>query len=87
MDTVFGVLTLEDMHRLFAPLRQYRRAALAVSGGGDSMALMLLARAWAVQAPEAPELLALTVDHSLRASSRQEAEWVAARATALAISM
>ena len=80
LDTVFGVLTLEDMHRLFAPLRQYRRAALAVSGGGDSMALMLLARAWAGQAPEAPELLALTVDHGLRAGSRQEAEWVAARA-------
>jgi len=55
--------------------------AVAVSGGADSMALLLLAAAWARRRGIA--LTALTVDHRLRAASTAEAEqvatWCAAR--------
>ncbi|MBY0501497.1 MAG: tRNA lysidine(34) synthetase TilS [Alphaproteobacteria bacterium] len=45
--------------------------ALAVSGGSDSMALMLLAQKWAAQ--KGYPIVALTVDHGLRTESRSEA--------------
>lgn len=55
--------------------------AVAVSGGADSMALCLLAGRWA--RAEGVRLVALTVDHGLRAESADEAEtvanWLAAR--------
>jgi len=44
-----------------------RRVAVAVSGGADSLALAVLARAWG-------DAVALIVDHGLRASSAAEAE-------------
>ena len=50
--------------------------AVALSGGADSMALTLLAHAWA-QANNG-RITALTIDHALRAESRHEAEQVAA---------
>ncbi len=50
--------------------------AVAVSGGGDSMALALLLEAWVRE--RGGRLLALTVDHGLRAESRAEAERVGA---------
>ncbi len=77
------MLTPHDIDKLLAPLSRHARVALAVSGGGDSMALMLLACDWAKRAPDAPELVVLTVDHRLRPESRQEAEWVAEQASAL----
>ena len=46
-----------------------RPLAVALSGGGDSVALTLLADAWARQAGR--ELLILTVDHCLRPESAQ----------------
>lgn len=51
--------------------------ALAVSGGADSMALALLARDYCV--PRGGRLLALVVDHGLRAESAQEARLTASR--------
>lgn len=58
-----------DLDALLAP---GERIALAVSGGPDSMALLLLAAA------ARPGLIhAATVDHGLRATSRAEAEAVA----------
>jgi tRNA(Ile)-lysidine synthase len=53
-----------------------RPVAVALSGGGDSVALLLAAQAWA-QARGRP-LLALTVDHGLQA---QSAAWSEACAT------
>jgi tRNA(Ile)-lysidine synthase len=50
-----------------------RRLAVAVSGGPDSLALLLLAAA-----ARPGEIIAATVDHGLRDGSRAEAEMVAA---------
>ncbi len=51
--------------------------ALAVSGGSDSVALMVLAAAWA-KANGHPLPIVLTVDHGLRPASAAEARQVAA---------
>lgn len=57
------------------------RLAVGVSGGGDSMALVLLADRWVRS--RGGSLLALTVDHGLRPESAAEAarvgDWLAAR--------
>lgn len=61
--------------------------AVAVSGGADSIALALIARAWC--ATHGKQLTALTVDHGLRAASAAEAaqvaQWMQARGIAHAI--
>ena len=68
------------MDRL-GPFERAPRIAVAVSGGADSLALLLLAADWA-QA-RGGSVLALTVDHCLRpeaaAEARQVAAWAAAR--------
>ncbi len=65
----------------FTPLEAYPSAALAVSGGPDSMALMHLASRWLSLKGRAPASIAvLTVDHGLRPESANEAAFVAARA-------
>src|SRR5205823_2951019 len=60
------------------------RLAVAVSGGPDSMALLLLADRWARQ--RGGEAWGLTVDHGLRPESAGEARivagWLAARGMA-----
>ncbi len=57
--------------------------AVAWSGGGDSSALLLLAKDWI--AARGGSLLALHVDHGLRANSAEEAKSLEARARALGI--
>ncbi len=52
-------------------------AAVGVSGGSDSLALMLLLRDWAMSAHLPPPLV-VCVDHGLRADSAAEARKVAA---------
>jgi tRNA(Ile)-lysidine synthase len=51
--------------------------ALAVSGGPDSTALMLLAARWRDSLKTKPKLVAVTVDHGLRKESKGEATAVA----------
>lgn len=63
-------LTLDDFRRRLDALKAPRRYAVAVSGGRDSMALACLA---AADAKAGAEVLALVVDHGLRAESRDEA--------------
>ncbi len=46
---------------------------LAVSGGPDSIALMWLAARWRRALARGPRLLAVTVDHGLRAEAAREA--------------
>ncbi|MCK0198340.1 tRNA lysidine(34) synthetase TilS [Ancylobacter sp. 6x-1] len=66
-----------DLHRLFQSLNQHHRVLLAVSGGPDSTALLLLARLWREELDDGPDLFAATVDHGLRRAAREEAEMVA----------
>ena len=51
------------------------KIAVAVSGGGDSLCLCLLVHQWAQQNQK--QLVALTVDHQLRAESGSESQQVA----------
>jgi tRNA(Ile)-lysidine synthase len=55
--------------------------AIAVSGGSDSLALLLTAHDWAKVSGR--DLLVLTVDHGLRPEAVDEAKGVAARSEAL----
>lgn len=70
-----------SMDRLQPGLAPGQRMAVAVSGGPDSMALLVLAQRWA-----GSQLIALTVDHGLRLESADEAlqvaGWCAARGIA-----
>jgi tRNA(Ile)-lysidine synthase len=52
-----------------------RHVAVAVSGGSDSLSLLLLLKEW--RAKGGPLVSAVTVDHGLRPESLHEAEWVA----------
>ena len=60
-----------------------RPLAVALSGGGDSLALLLIAGAWARKAKR--HLIAFTVDHGLQADSGRWCSWCAERATRLGI--
>lgn len=63
------------------PFERSPRLAVAVSGGADSLALTLLAHAWATE--RNGSVLAITVDHGLRPAASEEARsvgaWLAAR--------
>jgi tRNA(Ile)-lysidine synthase len=63
---------------VFAPFAGLARVALAVSGGADSLALLILAARWRVATPGAPELLVFCVDHGLRPESAEELRFVEA---------
>lgn len=78
-------ITLAEARDLLAPLTRFPRAALAVSGGPDSLALMHLAARARAESGLAFELSVLTVDHGLRASSRDEALMVGRLAAELGL--
>lgn len=75
------MLTLSQADAVFAPLARHGKLLLAVSGGPDSVALMLLAAAWAGK--HETRLSVATVDHGLREGSATEAEIVGHWANAL----
>ncbi len=79
-------ITLSEAQALLAPLMRFPSVALAVSGGPDSLALMHLAARWRAELAQGPRLSVLTVDHGLRAGSRDEAELVGRMASALGFS-
>lgn len=68
---------------LFADLKGQPALVLAVSGGPDSTALMLLAARWRASLKQGPKLIAVTVDHGLRPQAKQEAAAVATLARKL----
>jgi tRNA(Ile)-lysidine synthase len=70
---------------LFADLAENPALVLAVSGGPDSTALMVLMAGWRAQLRTGPKLLAVTVDHGLRPKSRREAERVGCLASQLGL--
>jgi tRNA(Ile)-lysidine synthase len=63
---------LSHLAEVFAPLPKDAVIGVAVSGGSDSVALLLALRAAMPQA----HLCAATVDHGLRAEAKEEALWV-----------
>ena len=70
---------------LFADLQALPVIVLAVSGGPDSTALMLLVARWRDLLKTKPRLIAVTVDHGLRKESKGEAAAVARLARKLNI--
>jgi tRNA(Ile)-lysidine synthase len=69
-------LTTDMIDAALAPLARYGAVALAVSGGGDSRALMEFAADWQARRRHAPRLVVMSVDHGLRPESRGECETV-----------
>ena len=61
---------------LFDPLADASALVLAVSGGPDSTALLMLAARWRRARKRGPKLLAVTIDHGLRRESAREARAV-----------
>jgi tRNA(Ile)-lysidine synthase len=70
---------------LFADLIDQPALVLAVSGGPDSTALMVLAARWRKRHRRAPKLVAVTVDHGLRPEARREAAAVKRLAARLGV--
>lgn len=75
------MLSLASADALLALLAEETALLLAVSGGPDSLALMLLAARWSLR--DKIKTVVATVDHGLRAASREEALSVASEAQAL----
>ena len=72
-----------DMRDLFHCIHDQEKIAVAVSGGSDSLALLLLLVDWASEHKK--DLHCLTVDHGLRAASHNEAGMVASLCAELGI--
>jgi tRNA(Ile)-lysidine synthase len=66
-------ISAQDAKRLFADWKAAPAIILAVSGGPDSIALMWLAARWRRALARGPRLVAVTVDHGLRAEAKREA--------------
>lgn len=72
-----------DPHALFAPVLEFKHVALAVSGGADSLALMLLAHAVAEATNGRDRFIVYTVNHGLRPEAADEVDFVVREATRL----
>ena len=73
MSTAEDAVADDEADVLFGGLGGLPGLVLAISGGPDSTALLLLAARWAKRRKRAPKLLAVTVDHGLRAEGKREA--------------
>ncbi len=78
-------VSAREARSLFANLGHWPELVLAVSGGPDSTALMVLAARWRRGLKRKPRLIAVTVDHGLRAESKREAAAVKRQAKALGL--
>ena len=77
-------LSSADIDALFAPFFRAKALLIAVSGGPDSTALLLMAAEWAKRRGKT-RIEVATVDHGLRPESAEEAKAVAALCTRLGI--
>jgi tRNA(Ile)-lysidine synthase len=66
-------ISSSDAKRLFAEWTAAPALVLAVSGGPDSIAMMWLAARWRRAVKRGPHLVAVTIDHGLRAEAAHEA--------------
>ena len=69
-------ISVRDAKLLFADWKAAPALLLAVSGGPDFIALMWLAARWRSALTRGPRLVAVTVDHGLRAEAAAEAREV-----------
>jgi len=69
-------ISAADAATLFDDLHSAPALVIAVSGGPDSTALLVLAARWRAARKRGPALLAVTVDHGLRPESAREARAV-----------
>lgn len=76
-------ISARDAKGLFADWKAAPALVLAVSGGPDSIALMWLAARWRRTLTHGPRLIAVTVDHGLRAEAAREAREVKRQARTL----
>ena len=75
----------KEAHSLFEGLADHPALVLAISGGPDSTALLLLTARWRASLKHGPKLLAVTIDHGLRPESAAEARAVARFAKKLGV--
>jgi tRNA(Ile)-lysidine synthase len=80
-----AALNAAEARSLFADLADHAVLLLAVSGGPDSTALLWLAARWRKSLKRGPKLVAITVDHGLRAEARREAAAVQRLARSLGV--
>ena len=73
MPTQNAPVSAAEAKAFFSDLEQFPALVLAVSGGPDSTALMVLAARWRQSLESKPALIAVTVDHGLRAQAKREA--------------
>jgi tRNA(Ile)-lysidine synthase len=78
-------ISASEAKRLFADWKAAPAIVLAVSGGPDSTALMWLAARWRRALARGPRLIAVTVDHGLRAEAAREAREVRRLARSLGL--
>jgi tRNA(Ile)-lysidine synthase len=75
-------LSLQKNHfdQLFKP---YKKIALAVSGGADSIAMLYMLYDWSIKAKKT--LVILSVNHNLRLEAKEECEYVSNLAKSLGL--
>jgi tRNA(Ile)-lysidine synthase len=78
-------VSAQEAKSLFAKLAHLPALVLAVSGGPDSTALLWLVARWQKSLKQKPALLAVTVDHGLRADAAREAAAVKRLAKTLGV--
>lgn len=69
-----------ELEGFFGPVRAHAKIGLAVSGGADSLGLMVLAHQWQMHQASPPQFIVYIVDHGLRVAAAAEAKTVAAQA-------
>ncbi len=74
-----------DLEKIFSPLKKYKKIALAVSGGADSLALMILTAKWAKSQKKPPQIFVFSLNHNLRPDSQKEVDYVIGQANRLGL--